>query len=106
MLGCRVAQQAADQFNRSAPRRWRDLHRRAYQDTIRKVGPQSVQLTQQTRRLPLSSSLALGQVHAATMGTCDAAPHLAAASRADVTVVQNRAIAWARVGWRIRDWRH
>jgi hypothetical protein len=44
MLGCRVVRGAADEFNRSAPDRWRRLHRRAYQETVRKQGPKSVRL--------------------------------------------------------------
>src|SRR5438270_4354624 len=44
MLGCRVRQGAADEWNRSAPERWRRLHRRAYQETVRRTGPGSVRL--------------------------------------------------------------
>jgi hypothetical protein len=41
-LGCRVDPHAARQWNESAPGRWRRLHRRAYQDTIRRCGRGSV----------------------------------------------------------------
>lgn len=33
LLGCRVDRQAAKEWNKSAPSRWRRLHRRAYQQT-------------------------------------------------------------------------
>lgn len=44
MLGCRVVGWAAEEWNRTAPERWRRLHRRAYQETVRKTGPGSVRL--------------------------------------------------------------
>lgn len=37
-LGCRVDPSAAKEWNRTAPRRWRDLHRRAYIATARVYG--------------------------------------------------------------------
>jgi hypothetical protein len=43
-LGCRVQQLAADEWNRSAPDRWRRLHRRAYQETVKQHGPRSALL--------------------------------------------------------------
>lgn len=43
-LGCRVVGCAADDWNQSTPDRWRRLHRRAYQETVRKVGRGSVRL--------------------------------------------------------------
>jgi hypothetical protein len=42
MLGCRVVEAAADEWNRDASDRWRRLHRRAYQEATRVVGPGSV----------------------------------------------------------------
>jgi hypothetical protein len=44
LLGCRVEHGAADEWNRTAPDRWRRLHRRAYQETVRRTGPKSVRL--------------------------------------------------------------
>lgn len=41
-LGCRVDARAAREWNESAPERWRRLHRRAYQDTVRRCGRGSV----------------------------------------------------------------
>lgn len=41
-LGCRVEGHAAREWNESAPERWRRLHRRAYQDTIKRCGAGSV----------------------------------------------------------------
>lgn len=41
-LGCRVEHAAARAWNESAPDRWRRLHRRAYQDTVRRFGSGSV----------------------------------------------------------------
>lgn len=41
-LGCRVDHRYGDPWNRTAPERWRRLHRRAYQDTLRKFGRGSV----------------------------------------------------------------
>jgi hypothetical protein len=41
-LGCRVASAAAWAWNESAPDRWRRLHRRAYQDTVKRFGRGSV----------------------------------------------------------------
>jgi hypothetical protein len=35
LLGCRVLAHLADDWNRSAPRRWRDMHREAYVFTMR-----------------------------------------------------------------------
>jgi hypothetical protein len=43
-LGCRVQPWAADEWNRSAPDRWRRLHRRAYQETVKEHGSRSVRL--------------------------------------------------------------
>jgi hypothetical protein len=43
-LGCRVAQAKATEWNESAPGRWRQLHRRAYQDTVKRCGRGSVWL--------------------------------------------------------------
>lgn len=40
--GCRVRAAAAGDWNRSAPARWRRLHRRARQDTIKRFGKGSV----------------------------------------------------------------
>lgn len=40
-LGCRV-KEAAARWNREAPGRWRRLHRRAYQDTVKRFGRGSV----------------------------------------------------------------
>jgi hypothetical protein len=40
-LGCRVEGRAAREWNRSAPDRWRRLHRRAYQDTVKRCGRDS-----------------------------------------------------------------
>jgi hypothetical protein len=41
-LGCRVKEGAAAGWNREAPGRWRRLHRRAYQDTVKRFGRGSV----------------------------------------------------------------
>ncbi len=41
-LGCRVDGRAAREWNDSAPGRWRRLHRRAYQDTVKRCGRGSV----------------------------------------------------------------
>jgi hypothetical protein len=41
-LGCRVNAKAAREWNESAPGRWRRLHRRAYQDTVKRCGRDSV----------------------------------------------------------------
>jgi len=41
-LGCRVDGEAAREWNESAPDRWRRLHRRAYQDTVKRCGRDSV----------------------------------------------------------------
>jgi hypothetical protein len=41
-LGCRVEEAAAARWNREAPVQWRRLHRRAYQDTIKRMGCGSV----------------------------------------------------------------
>lgn len=41
-LGCRVDGSAAREWNESAPDRWRRLHRRAYQDTVKRCGRDSV----------------------------------------------------------------
>lgn len=41
-LGCRVEAVAAACWNREAPGQWRRLHRRAYQDTIKRFGRGSV----------------------------------------------------------------
>jgi hypothetical protein len=41
-LGCRVSRVAAREWNESAAGRWRRLHRRAYQDTIKETGRGSV----------------------------------------------------------------
>jgi hypothetical protein len=43
-LGCRVDAAAAGAWNESAAARWRRLHRRAYQDTTKRVGKGSVWL--------------------------------------------------------------
>ena len=43
-LGCRVERVAARAWNESASDRWRRLHRRAYQDTVRQFGSGSVWL--------------------------------------------------------------
>ncbi len=43
-LGCRVERSAADEWNRAAPYRWRRLHRRAYQETVKRYGKGSVKL--------------------------------------------------------------
>jgi hypothetical protein len=43
-LGCRVRDAEAGKWNRSAPDRWRRLHRRAYQETVRRMGEGSVWL--------------------------------------------------------------
>jgi len=40
--GCRVDGSAAREWNESAPGRWRRLHRRAYQDTVKRYGLHSV----------------------------------------------------------------
>jgi hypothetical protein len=40
--GCRVDGIAAREWNESAPGRWRRLHRRAYQDTVKRCGRESV----------------------------------------------------------------
>ena len=37
-VGCRVVRQEASEWNRTAPRRWSELHRRAYQATVRALG--------------------------------------------------------------------
>jgi hypothetical protein len=44
LLGCKVNQAAADDWNRDAADRWRRLHRRAYQSTVKLTGPRSVRL--------------------------------------------------------------
>ena len=44
LLGCRVCGRQADPWNREAAGRWRRLHRRAYQETVRECGPGSVVL--------------------------------------------------------------
>jgi hypothetical protein len=44
LLGCRVIGAAADGWNRTAPERWRRLHRRAYQETIKRTGTGSLKL--------------------------------------------------------------
>jgi hypothetical protein len=41
-LGCRVEEATAARWNREASVRWRRLHRRAYQDTIKRMGRGSV----------------------------------------------------------------
>jgi hypothetical protein len=41
-LGCRVDAREAGRWNRTAADRWRRLHRRAYQETVRQVGRGSV----------------------------------------------------------------
>lgn len=41
-LGCRVDGSAAREWNESASERWRRLHRRAYQDTVKRCGRDSV----------------------------------------------------------------
>jgi hypothetical protein len=41
-LGCRVEGRAAREWNESAPGRWRRLHRRAYQDTVKRCGCGSI----------------------------------------------------------------
>ncbi len=41
-LGCRVCKVAAREWNESAADRWRRLHRRAYQDAVKRVGKRSV----------------------------------------------------------------
>jgi hypothetical protein len=41
-LGCRVEEAAAARWNREAPDRWRRLHRRAYQDMVKRMGRGSV----------------------------------------------------------------
>jgi hypothetical protein len=43
-LGCRVDRVEARAWNESAADRWRRLHRRAYQDTVKRVGKGSVWL--------------------------------------------------------------
>lgn len=43
-VGCRVERGAAMSWNETAPDRWRRLHRRAYQDTVRSCGRGSVWL--------------------------------------------------------------
>lgn len=43
-LGCRVDGASARAWNESAPGRWRRLHRRAYQETVRRMGEGSVWL--------------------------------------------------------------
>lgn len=43
-LGCRVDTSVSGGWNREAPAAWRRLHRRAYQDTVRRHGPGSVVL--------------------------------------------------------------
>jgi hypothetical protein len=43
-LGCRVDEAKAREWNESAPSRWRRLHRRAYQDTVKRCGSGSVWL--------------------------------------------------------------
>jgi hypothetical protein len=43
-LGCRVLEAKAREWNESAPGRWRRLHRRAYQDTVKRCGRGSVWL--------------------------------------------------------------
>jgi hypothetical protein len=43
-LGCRVDSATAATWNREAPENWRRLHRRAYQETVARVGPGSVVL--------------------------------------------------------------
>lgn len=43
-LGCRVRGVEAREWNRSAAGRWRRLHRRAYQETVKQVGKGSVWL--------------------------------------------------------------
>jgi len=43
-LGCRVDSTTSGHWNREAPAAWRRLHRRAYQDTVRRHGPASVVL--------------------------------------------------------------
>lgn len=43
-LGCRVERAAARAWNESAPDLWRRLHRRAYQDTVKRFGRGSVWL--------------------------------------------------------------
>lgn len=41
-LGCRVRRVSAREWNESAGDRWRRLHRRAYQDAVKRVGKRSV----------------------------------------------------------------
>lgn len=43
-LGCRVDSSISGRWNREAPAAWRRLHRRAYQETVRRHGPGSVVL--------------------------------------------------------------
>ncbi|MEA2218546.1 MAG: hypothetical protein QOJ35_1172 [Solirubrobacteraceae bacterium] len=43
-LGCRVDGSVSGRWNRDAPAAWRRLHRRAYQETVRRCGPGSVLL--------------------------------------------------------------
>jgi hypothetical protein len=44
LLGCRVDRRVADDWNRDAADRWRRLHRRAYQETVKRCGRGSVRL--------------------------------------------------------------
>lgn len=44
MLGCRVRNDVAVDWNQTAPDRWRRLHRRAYQETVKRCGKGSVKL--------------------------------------------------------------
>ena len=48
-LGCRVETASAARWNRTAPDRWRRLHRRAYQDAVKRCGPKSVWLVARGR---------------------------------------------------------
>jgi hypothetical protein len=43
-LGCKVVGSLAREFNQSVPDRWRRLHRRTYQETVRLTGEGSVRL--------------------------------------------------------------
>jgi hypothetical protein len=54
-LGCRVQESAAARWNREAPGRWRRLHRRAYQDTVKRFGRGSVFLATRVWEIARSS---------------------------------------------------
>jgi hypothetical protein len=63
-LGCRVDERAARKWNETAPARWRRLHRRAYQDTVKRCGRDSVWMVARVWEMQTRGAL---HVHPAAM---------------------------------------